>query len=95
MINLQFTNNQNSIKMSYENIILETDQRTAVITINRPQSLNALNAQTISELSQVLDEVQLTQSTEQLLLLAAVKNHLLQVLTSKNFLISEQLLQKI
>ena len=43
--------------MSYENIILETDQRTAVITINRPQSLNALNAQTISELSQVLDEV--------------------------------------
>ncbi len=43
--------------MSYENIILETDQRTAVITINRPQSLNALNAKTISELSQVLDEV--------------------------------------
>lgn len=43
--------------MSYENIVLETDQRTAVITINRPQSLNALNAKTISELSQVLDEV--------------------------------------
>ncbi len=43
--------------MSYENIVLETDQKTAVITINRPQSLNALNAKTISELSQVLDEV--------------------------------------
>ncbi|MCZ2085178.1 MAG: enoyl-CoA hydratase/isomerase family protein [Flavobacteriales bacterium] len=43
--------------MSYENIVLETDQRTAIITINRPQSLNALNAKTISELSQVLDEV--------------------------------------
>lgn len=43
--------------MSYENIILESDQNTAVITINRPQSLNALNAKTILELSQVLDEV--------------------------------------
>ena len=43
--------------MSYENIILETDQKTAVITVIRPQSLNALNAKTILELSQVLDEV--------------------------------------
>ena len=43
--------------MSYENILLERDQKTAVITINRPQSLNALNAKTISELSQVLDEI--------------------------------------
>lgn len=43
--------------MSYENILLEKDQRTAVITINRPQSLNALNAKTISELSQILDEI--------------------------------------
>ena len=43
--------------MSYDNIVIETDQKTAVITINRPQSLNALNAKTISELSQVLDEV--------------------------------------
>ena len=43
--------------MTYENIVLEKDQKTAVITINRPQSLNALNAKTISELSQVLDEV--------------------------------------
>lgn len=43
--------------MSYENILLETDHKTAVITINRPQSLNALNAKTISELSQILDEV--------------------------------------
>ncbi len=45
------------ITMSYENIILETDQKTAVITINRPQSLNALNAKTISELSEALDVV--------------------------------------
>ena len=43
--------------MLYENIILETDNKTALITINRPQSLNALNAKTISELSSVLDEI--------------------------------------
>lgn len=43
--------------MNYENIIVLTEQQLAVITINRPQSLNALNAQTISELSSALDEL--------------------------------------
>lgn len=41
----------------YENIILEISDKTALVTLNRPQSLNALNAKTISELSAVLDEV--------------------------------------
>lgn len=44
--------------MSYQNINVETDQKTAVITINRPQSLNALNALTITELSKALDEIE-------------------------------------
>ena len=43
--------------MAYENIILENDGKVSLITINRPQSLNALNAKTISELSGVLDEI--------------------------------------
>lgn len=43
--------------MSYENIVLEKEQKIALITINRPNSLNALNAQTIKELSQVLEEL--------------------------------------
>ena len=43
--------------MAYENIILENDRKVSLITINRPQSLNALNAKTISELSGVLDEI--------------------------------------
>lgn len=43
--------------MSYENILLESENKTAIITINRQQSLNALNAKTISELSDVLDKI--------------------------------------
>ena len=43
--------------MTYENIIFETEGKIALVTINRPQSLNALNAKTISELSAVLDEI--------------------------------------
>ena len=43
--------------MTYENIIFETEGKIAFVTINRPQSLNALNAKTISELSAVLDEI--------------------------------------
>ncbi|MXS71392.1 enoyl-CoA hydratase [Flavobacteriaceae bacterium W22] len=44
--------------MTYENILISKEERTAVITINRPESLNALNALTISEISSVLDELQ-------------------------------------
>jgi len=43
--------------MSYENIIVTKEDKTAIITINRPESLNALNAKTISELSSALDEL--------------------------------------
>lgn len=43
--------------MGYHNIIISTEDKTAVITINRPESLNALNAQTINEISSALDEL--------------------------------------
>lgn len=43
--------------MQYENILTKKENKTAIITINRPQSLNALNSQTISELSSALDEL--------------------------------------
>ena len=43
--------------MNYDNIVLEKEQRIATITINRPTSLNALNGQTIMELSQALEEI--------------------------------------
>tara|TARA_B100000809_G_scaffold266826_1_gene331963 strand:- start:8634 stop:9416 length:783 start_codon:yes stop_codon:yes gene_type:complete len=36
--------------MNYNNIIVETEENITVLTINRPNQLNALNAETISEL---------------------------------------------
>ncbi|MEC3877455.1 enoyl-CoA hydratase/isomerase family protein [Chryseobacterium salviniae] len=43
--------------MGYENILLDKQNKISVITINRPESLNALNAQTISELGSALEEL--------------------------------------
>lgn len=37
--------------MNYENILIDREEKIATITINRPESLNALNTQTIAELS--------------------------------------------
>jgi enoyl-CoA hydratase len=41
--------------MAYETIIVETKGRVGVVRLNRPQALNALNAQLIGELSEALD----------------------------------------
>jgi enoyl-CoA hydratase len=40
--------------MTFENIILESENRIATITINRPKQLNALNKQTIEDLHKAL-----------------------------------------
>ena len=39
--------------MTFENLLLDRDGAVAVITINRPKVLNALNSQTIDELRRV------------------------------------------
>lgn len=44
--------------MTFENIILERQEKISIITINRPESLNALNGATISELSSALDLIE-------------------------------------
>ncbi|MDN3236659.1 MULTISPECIES: enoyl-CoA hydratase [Pseudomonas] len=41
--------------MSYETLVIEIQERVALITLNRPQALNALNTQLIDELNQALD----------------------------------------
>lgn len=42
--------------MSFSNILVETEARVSLITINRPKQLNALNSATIQELHQALVE---------------------------------------
>ncbi|MDU9394406.1 enoyl-CoA hydratase [Pseudomonas japonica] len=41
--------------MTYETILVENRDRVCLVTLNRPQALNALNRQIIGELNQVLD----------------------------------------
>jgi len=43
--------------MNYENIQVEKNGTLAVVTLNRPKVLNALNAATFSELDSALDEL--------------------------------------
>ena len=43
--------------MTFDNLLLERDGAVAVVTINRPKVLNALNAQTLDELSRVALEL--------------------------------------
>ena len=41
--------------MTFETILVENRDRVCLVTLNRPQALNALNRQIIGELNQVLD----------------------------------------
>lgn len=43
--------------MNLKNIILEKEGKIALITINRPKALNALNSETLGELESVIDKV--------------------------------------
>lgn len=43
--------------MGYKNLILEKKEKLAIITINRPKVLNALNTETLLELDLAIDEV--------------------------------------
>ncbi len=44
--------------MAYENILVETRDRVGLITLNRPQAMNALCAALIGELGQALDAME-------------------------------------
>jgi enoyl-CoA hydratase len=43
--------------MAFENLLIERDGATAIVTINRPKVLNALNAQTLDELRRAILEL--------------------------------------
>ena len=44
--------------MDYQTLLVEVRDRVGLITLNRPQALNALNSQLISELNLVLDRLE-------------------------------------
>ncbi|MFZ5752911.1 MAG: short-chain-enoyl-CoA hydratase [Bacillota bacterium] len=41
----------------YKNLLFENQDGIGILTMNRPKALNALNTETLSELSQLLDEI--------------------------------------
>jgi enoyl-CoA hydratase len=43
--------------MNYQNILFEIKNHTAIVTVNRPDKLNALNGQTINELEDVFHSI--------------------------------------
>ncbi len=44
--------------MAYKNLMIETEEGIAILKINRPKVLNALNVETLEELQQALKEVE-------------------------------------
>ena len=43
--------------MDYKNILFEKEGNVAIVKINRPKALNALNSETLNELEQVIQEI--------------------------------------
>jgi len=54
-----------------ENIILNKENKTAIITINRPEALNALNGQVLEEFDEALDEVASDKNVKALIITGA------------------------
>jgi len=54
--------------MAYNNILIEKNDKISTIIINRPKQLNALNTETINELSLALQEAEKDQTTKAIIL---------------------------
>ena len=57
--------------MMFENIKLEIDGPIATLTFNRPEKLNAVNAPTVDELDQALEQIEANQDLRVLILTGA------------------------
>jgi enoyl-CoA hydratase len=57
--------------MTFENLLLDRDGPVAVLTINRPQVLNALNSQTLLELHQAILDLKHDPSTRAVIITGA------------------------
>lgn len=54
--------------MGYKNVDFKIEDNIGILTIDRPKALNALNAETISEIRSVLDEVKRNQEIRALII---------------------------
>jgi len=45
------------IVVEYKNIVLQKEEKVAILTISRPKALNALNSETLKELDLAIDEI--------------------------------------
>ncbi len=57
--------------MAFDNLLLRRDQSVAILTVNRPAVLNALNTQTLRELRQALLDLQLDEAVRAVVLTGA------------------------
>ena len=57
--------------MSFENILIQKEGKVTIVTLNRPQSLNALNKQTLKELSTIMEELNHDDSIRAIILTGA------------------------
>jgi enoyl-CoA hydratase len=57
--------------MAYENILVEPQEGIAFVTVNRPKVMNALNAQTLSELAHAFDALEKDASVRALIVTGA------------------------
>jgi enoyl-CoA hydratase len=59
--------------MAFETVLFEKRGKAGLITLNRPKALNAINAQLISELNQVLDACEADEETGAMVLTGSEK----------------------
>jgi enoyl-CoA hydratase len=87
--------------MNYQNLLVAKKDNIAVITVNRPDKLNALNSQTMSELKSVFTELKVDSDTFVVIITGSGEKafvagadiaelHKLEVITGKSFAESGQ-----
>ena len=59
------------MSMSFENLLIARDGAVAIVTLNRPKVLNALNGQTLTELSAVMADLKADDSARAIVLTGA------------------------